>query len=89
LGQAEDLEPAAIRQDIVFPVAEVVQTAILPQNLYTRTEIEVIRVAENQVIPDIRNSIVVHSLYRTISAHRHKRRCNDIAMWQGNYSTTG
>ena len=78
LRQAEDLESAAVGQDWMRPVDEFVQPAGVANDVKTRADVKVIRVAENDFGAHLDQFARVERLDAALSADGHEhRRVND------------
>ena len=53
LGQAEHLEPAAVRQDGAIPLGELVQAAHLGHQLITGAQMQMVGVAQHDLGTDV------------------------------------
>ena len=81
IGQREHLKTTRIRQYRTFPTLETVQTTCLVQDLRTRTQVEMVGVAEDDLSIDILlQKGALHTLHRPYRTHRHKDRSLDIPM---------
>ena len=74
LTEGENLESAAVCKDIAVPVAEVVKSIEGLQDFNTRSQIEMISVSQNQVVPYLGHIVVMDALDRAVCSHRHESR---------------
>src|SRR5262249_7436766 len=75
--EAENLEPTAIRQNRQRPVHKPMQAASLADDLHPRSDIQVIRVAENDLRPHLAQLARVERFDARLRADRHEHRCFD------------
>ena len=87
--EAEYLEPAAVRQDGVAPVHEMVQSAELLDYVMSRPHIEMIGIAENDLRPAVFQIFRRKRLDRRLRTNRHEHRRIDRAVRRGEYSQPG
>ena len=79
-GEAEDLESAAVGQDGVVPVLELVQAAGAPDQPGARTEHQVVGVPEDDLDIQLLQFARGHRLHRGARADRHEDRGMDRAV---------
>src|SRR5581483_3634578 len=80
-AEAEHLETAGIRENRAFPMHEAMQPAVRADNLDSRAQHQMKRVAENDLRPDIAQLLRRHRLDRAVGADRHERgRFDDTAL---------
>jgi hypothetical protein len=72
LAQAEHLKTAGIRKHRTRPADEAVKSAHTPNRFVSRSKIEVIRVAEDDLGAERLQHILCYGLHRSGSAHRHE-----------------
>src|SRR5690606_7722996 len=72
--ETEHLEPAAVGQDPAIPVHKAVQPPCLPDDLVTRTEVEMVRIAQDDPAPDLLQLLRAHRLDGGLGAYRHEHR---------------
>ena len=81
IGQRKHLKTAAVRQDRSFPSFESVQAACLTQDLRTRAQEQMIRVAQDDLRLDIvLQFLTLNALNRPYCSDRHKDGRQDIAV---------
>jgi hypothetical protein len=71
-GEAEDLEPAAVRENGAFPVHELVQAAGGPDDVESRAEVEMIGVAEDDLGAHFAEFARVEGLDAGLGANGHE-----------------
>ena len=64
----------AFRQNGSLPLHEVMQATVVVDDLETRTQIQMERIAENDLRTEITDLLGQHPLNRAVGSHRHKRR---------------
>jgi hypothetical protein len=67
----------------VVPVGKSVETPEFFKNFQAWPEIEVIGIAQNQLVSDFFYFIVVDAFHRTIGTYRHESGCLDLSMGKG------
>jgi hypothetical protein len=72
VAQREDLEPAGVGQDRPVPAHERVQSAELADHVVARPEMQVIRVAEQDLRPEVAHLVRVQRLDRPFRADGHE-----------------
>src|SRR5580700_11899398 len=80
LVQAENLEAAGIGKDRPRPRHETVQTAHLAYGFDSGTQVEVIRIAEKNLHPELFENILGHAFDRCYRADRHEDRGFNLAV---------
>ena len=80
VAEAEDLEPAAVRQDGAVPVHELVQAAGLADEVHARAQEEMIRIRENDARAEIAQLIRRDALDGRLRADRHEDWCREAAV---------
>ena len=80
LVQAENLEAAGIGQDRPRPRHEPMQAAHLADGFHSRTQVEVIGIAEKNLNPELFENILRHAFDGRNGAHGHKYRGFDLAV---------
>ena len=85
-AQTENLESAAVRKNRLVPVHELVQTACLLHDVVARSQIEVVRVAQDDLGTHLFNLFRAHGLYCGRSSNRHEYRRLNIAVWRMDYA---
>ncbi len=88
-GQRENLKAAAVGQNRMVPVHEAVQAAEMVDHLASGPQIEMIRVAQNNLSPDRFQLLGGHGLDRGLSPHRHEDGRLDVAVAGGQQSRAG
>jgi hypothetical protein len=79
MAQREDLEAAGVGQDRPVPPHEAVQAAQLVDQVGARAEMQVVRVAEQDLGSESLELLRVDGLDRRLGSHRHERRCAQLA----------
>ena len=74
-AQAEHLETAGVGQDRAAPAHEIVQVAMLLDDLRTRAQPQVEGIAEDDLGADLVDVPGQHALDRAVGAHGHEGRC--------------
>ncbi len=77
IAEAENLKSAGVGEDGAIPAHETVQAAQAPDQLMTRTQVEVIGVAEKKLDAEVFQHILWNRFDRGLGAHRHKDGCLD------------
>ena len=90
LAQREHLEAAAVSEDVAVPVAEIMKPVKCLQDLHTRTQVQMICVAQY----DLRFYVILKfrhldSLNRTHRADRHEDGCLNHTMAGNDLSGSG
>ena len=88
-SKAEHLIPAAVGQDGSVPSREAVQTSKLANELIAGTQVEVIRVPQDDLSARILHVLEEHSLHGSLRPHRHEGGCLDDAMRRGKLAEPG
>ena len=83
VGQAEDLEPAAVRQDRLRPIDKLVQPAGGADDVQPGPNVQVISVAENDLRAHLAQFTRVERLDAALRAHRHEHGRIDNAVRSG------
>ncbi len=75
LGQRKNLKPAAIREYGLVPIHKLVQTARAPHGLLAGAHVQVIRIAENNLRPELFELVRRKRLYGRLrpDGHEHGR----------------
>jgi hypothetical protein len=73
-SQAEDLKPAAVREDGQIPIDEFVQPARCADDVHARADVEMIRVAEDDLRAHLAQLARVNRLHAALRAHGHEHR---------------
>src|SRR5690606_25135687 len=73
-GEAEDLEPAAIREDRQRPVHELVKAAGGGDHFESGPDGEMVRVAKDDLRAGLEEFTRIERLYRGLCANRHEHR---------------
>src|SRR5207302_4865910 len=73
-AEAEDLKSARVGEDRAPPGHESMQPAELPYRADPRPQIQVIRIAENDLRAQLFERVLRDSFYRRHSSHRHEHR---------------
>ena len=80
IAEAEDLEPAAVRQDRAVPVHELVQAAGLADEIHARPQEEVVRVRQDDACAEIAQLVRRDALDGCLRADRHEDWCRETAV---------
>ena len=89
LGKRKHLKAPAIGENGLIPCVEFVQSSGTFNNVHTRTQIEMVGIAQYNLGFHIGAQFVhVHSLHGTHSAYRHKNRRFNIAVVGGYHTGT-
>ena len=78
LREREDLEAAAVREDRLVPVHELMETAGGADDLAARAQVEVVGVAEQDLGAGLGDLLGREALDRGLGAHRHEDRRADL-----------
>ena len=89
LPQAENLETAAVCKNRLVPVHEFMKSTGLSHNVRSRSEIQVVCIAQDYLCTLSRNVFRLHGFYRGLGSHRHENRCLDSAVRRGNPASPG
>ena len=90
VGQGEHLEAAAVCQQRAIPPIELMQATCRAQHLKTRTQIEVVGVAENDFGVDILLQFMLMNGFDAASgADRHEDRRGNVAVVGAQQTGTG
>ena len=89
IRQAHHLKPAAIRQNRLFPIHELMQTTKAVNAFRRRSQHQMIRIAQQNISAGGSHTLRHHRLHSGSGANRHKRRRTDIATRRGNHTSTG
>ena len=79
-AEAEDLESAAVGQNGAGPVHEPVQPSQIGDQAVSRPQIEMVRVAEDDVRPEVADLLRRQPLHGALRADRHEGRRSHIAV---------
>lgn len=78
LRQTEHLESAAIRQDGFLPIDEFVQAPGGTDDVHSGPDVQMIRIAQDDLRPHLVQFAGINSLYAALGAHGHiNRRIDD------------
>jgi len=73
--EGKDLKSSGVREDRLFPVDEVMQTACLRNGVFAGMQVQMVGVAEEDLCPKIMKILVRDSAHGTGRAHGHEERC--------------
>ena len=79
-SQGKHLKPAAVRQYGSVPVHKFMQASCLPDNVVTRSQVQMVCVGEDYVCSHFFNFFRAHGLDGSLCSHRHKYRRLYITM---------
>lgn len=89
LRERKDLKATRIRQHGAMPLHEVMQAAHITDQFIAGTQIQMIRIAQNQRGVDVFEVFRRESFDRCLCAHRCKDRCDEVTMRCGKYPCAG
>ena len=89
-GQGEDLETAAVREDGTVPMLELMQAACLAEGVQTGTEVQMVRVAQDDLrLHILFQVLMIDAFDGAHRAHRHEYGGVDFAMVGRNHARPG
>ena len=88
MGQAEDLIPAAVREDRPLPADEQMKASTTCDEFISRTQQQVIRVREHDLSTRVFEVRVPDGLDRSLGADRHEGRCLKDAVRRPTFAET-
>ena len=89
VAQADDLVAARVGQDRPLPGHELVQPAEPFDPFVARSQIQVVRVAQDDLGADLDQIVGIERLDRRVCAHRHEDRRLDVAVGRVDVAQTG
>jgi hypothetical protein len=88
-SETEYLVASRIGKNVMLPGRETVKAAERRDDIHSRAQKKVIRIAQDETISHPVKGVMANGLYGTAGTYRHKRRSLYIAMGQMKYSRSG
>ena len=88
-SQTKNLKAAAVRQNRPVPIRKLVQAARLLHQRLAGSEIQMIRVAKNNLRADFFQLQRTQRLHRALRAHRHEHRRENLTVIRRDFAAAG